>query len=93
MWEDNTIYPRDFLIKLQNIFLGLVKVYLFWVANYLFQPSAQKESDEEDLDGVPLNLSDEDEDLDGVPLHPVEVPTKPKPQTSHESDYKWNQVI
>lgn len=26
MWEDNAIYHRDFLIRMQNIFLGLVKV-------------------------------------------------------------------
>lgn len=26
MWEDNTVYTRDILIKLQNVFLGLIKV-------------------------------------------------------------------
>lgn len=27
MWEDNSIYPTDVLINLQNVFLGLAKVY------------------------------------------------------------------
>lgn len=26
MWEDNSIYPTDVLINLQNVFLGLAKV-------------------------------------------------------------------
>ena len=58
-WEDWAIYPNDYLINLQNIFLGLV-------------PKALKaEKLEEDrvtesleLDGAPL----EDPDLDGAPL-------------------------
>lgn len=28
-WEDWAVYPRDFLVKLQNTFLGLVLVSLF----------------------------------------------------------------
>ena len=55
-WEDWAIYPNDFLINLQNIFLGLV-------------PKAEKVeevivSEGLDLDGAPL----EDPDLDGAPL-------------------------
>ncbi len=60
-WEDWALYPQDFLIKLQNIFLGLVS-----------NPEAaspkgngQKDDLDEDVDGK--ELSDED-DIDGVPL-------------------------
>lgn len=57
-WEDWTVYPRDFLSKLQNTFLGL---------------AINDEPDklnEDDLDGAPLSDVDGDpnEDLDGVPL-------------------------
>ena len=27
-WEDNSIYPTDFLIQLQNIFLGLSVLFI-----------------------------------------------------------------
>ena len=55
-WEDWAIYPNDYLINLQNIFLGLV-------------PKTEKVEDPRDrdnseLDGAPL----EDPDLDGAPL-------------------------
>lgn len=98
MFEDNAIYARDFLIKLQNIFLGLVKTM------------ATVESDDEDLDGVPLSAAgnDDDEDLDGVPIN---LPTpsvknqsiSPAPKRSYspppsrnielpDMSSKWNQV-
>lgn len=53
-WEDWAVYPNDYLINLQNIFLGLV-------------PKAEKVEEVPeslDLDGAPL----EDPDLDGAPL-------------------------
>ncbi|XP_068603913.1 U2 snRNP-associated SURP motif-containing protein isoform X1 [Brachionichthys hirsutus] len=67
-WEEWTVYPDPFLIKLQNIFLGLVNL------------SAEKESPViimepepvEDIDGAPIvgeyveNTSLED--MDGVPI-------------------------
>ncbi|BFZ00599.1 hypothetical protein BsWGS_03638 [Bradybaena similaris] len=56
-WEDWAVYPNDFLINLQNIFLGLV------------MPVKQQEESPEhkddkpvDIDGAPL------EDVDGFPL-------------------------
>ncbi|XP_076667645.1 U2 snRNP-associated SURP motif-containing protein isoform X2 [Andrena cerasifolii] len=57
-WEDWAVYPRDFLVKLQNTFLGLVLV-----------DEPEPENDE-DIDGAPLSDVDGDgtEDLDGVPL-------------------------
>ncbi|XP_029165927.1 U2 snRNP-associated SURP motif-containing protein isoform X1 [Nylanderia fulva] len=57
-WEDWTVYPRDFLVKLQNTFLGLV-----------LMDEPEPENDE-DIDGAPLSDVDGDgaEDLDGVPL-------------------------
>ncbi|CAH8830374.1 unnamed protein product [Trichobilharzia szidati] len=48
-WEDWAVYPNEFLIKLQNIFLGLV---------------CEAVDDEADLAGVPLNL-EEDEQIEG----------------------------
>ncbi|XP_017763481.1 PREDICTED: U2 snRNP-associated SURP motif-containing protein isoform X2 [Eufriesea mexicana] len=57
-WEDWAVYPRDFLVKLQNTFLGLVLI-----------DEPEPENDE-DIDGAPLSDVDGDgaEDLDGVPL-------------------------
>ncbi|KAM4042025.1 LOW QUALITY PROTEIN: U2 snRNP-associated SURP motif-containing protein [Anomaloglossus baeobatrachus] len=54
-WEDWTIYPEP-LIKLQNIFLGLVNI-------------EEKEPEEivDDLDGAPI-----EEELDGAPLEDVD---------------------
>ncbi|XP_011505510.1 PREDICTED: U2 snRNP-associated SURP motif-containing protein [Ceratosolen solmsi marchali] len=57
-WEDWAVYPRDFLVKLQNTFLGLN------------QTDEVEQDNEEDIDGAPLSDVDGDivEDLDGVPL-------------------------
>ncbi|XP_064638246.1 U2 snRNP-associated SURP motif-containing protein-like isoform X2 [Lineus longissimus] len=56
-WEDWAIYPNEYLINLQNIFLGLVK---------------EREEKEPDLDGAPIEEVYErppvEEDLDGLPL-------------------------
>ncbi|EMP40345.1 U2 snRNP-associated SURP motif-containing protein [Chelonia mydas] len=56
-WEDWAIYPEPFLIKLQNIFLGLVNII------------EEKEIEEvpDDLDGAPI-----EEELDGAPLEDVD---------------------
>ncbi|XP_036733201.2 U2 snRNP-associated SURP motif-containing protein isoform X2 [Manis pentadactyla] len=56
-WEDWAIYPEPFLIKLQNIFLGLVNII------------EEKETEDvpEDLDGAPI-----EEELDGAPLEDVD---------------------
>uniref|UniRef100_A0A0C9RHP3 U2SURP_2 protein n=1 Tax=Fopius arisanus TaxID=64838 RepID=A0A0C9RHP3_9HYME len=57
-WEEWAVYPRDFLVRLQNTFLGLVT-------------SEEPEVvEDEDIDGAPLSDVDGDpsEDLDGVPL-------------------------
>ncbi|KAG8580906.1 hypothetical protein GDO81_007472 [Engystomops pustulosus] len=55
-WEDWAIYPEPYLIKLQNIFLGLVNI-------------EEKEPEEvvDDLDGAPI-----EEELDGAPLEDVD---------------------
>ncbi|XP_059481163.1 U2 snRNP-associated SURP motif-containing protein isoform X2 [Neocloeon triangulifer] len=75
-WEDWTIYPRDYLIRLQNNFLGLSKLL-----NIEDEPpdegSPENDDGSEDLDGIPLDGSAlkaarerlmEEDDLDGVPL-------------------------
>ncbi|XP_076454381.1 U2 snRNP-associated SURP motif-containing protein-like [Babylonia areolata] len=72
-WEDWAIYPLDFLINLQNIFLGLVPSK---------QAAKEAESPEEEqakspeaafLDGTPI------EDLDGAPLEAPPPPPPPPP--------------
>ncbi|CAD6222317.1 GSCOCG00000910001-RA-CDS [Cotesia congregata] len=57
-WEDWAVYPREFLLKLQNTFLGLA-------INTEPEPI-----NDEDIDGAPLSDVDGDtgEDLDGIPL-------------------------
>ncbi|XP_022238815.1 U2 snRNP-associated SURP motif-containing protein-like [Limulus polyphemus] len=77
-WEDWAIYPNEFLIKLQNIFFGLVPVT---VNKEEEMPIAEgdplvAEKIEEDIDGVPLGLEEdlesvpsENPNLDGVPLN------------------------
>ncbi|KAK6196135.1 hypothetical protein SNE40_001419 [Patella caerulea] len=91
-WEDWTIYPNDFLIKLQNIFLGLV-------------PKGDVDIIKDDLDGAPLehevSISEIDgkplvEDYDGEPLkddidgEPLEKP-KSKPMAAFIPS-KWETV-
>ncbi|XP_069104944.1 U2 snRNP-associated SURP motif-containing protein-like isoform X3 [Argopecten irradians] len=56
-WEDWAIYPNDYLINLQNIFLGLVPT-----KQTVTKLPGIDHSDSEDLDGAPI------EDLDGAPL-------------------------
>uniref|UniRef100_A0A8C2KT70 U2 snRNP-associated SURP motif-containing protein-like n=1 Tax=Cyprinus carpio TaxID=7962 RepID=A0A8C2KT70_CYPCA len=58
-WEDWAVYPDPFLIKLQNIFLGLVSL------------DSEKEPADllpEDIDGAPIV----EEELDGAPLDDVD---------------------
>ncbi|CAH8476712.1 unnamed protein product [Heterobilharzia americana] len=50
-WEDWAVYPNEFLIKLQNIFLGLV---------------CEAIDDEADLAGVPLNLDEDEQNLNST---------------------------
>lgn len=70
-WEDWAIYTSDFLINLQNVFLGLVPM----------KPSDSPVKEEEDLDG--LALDDVDgvplDELDGLPLDGEMDDEKPKP--------------
>lgn len=49
-WEDWHLYPMDFLIKLQNIFLGLVSMEPEKLSN-----DEGSGSDDEDVDGMPLD--------------------------------------
>ncbi|XP_064456681.1 U2 snRNP-associated SURP motif-containing protein-like isoform X2 [Ornithodoros turicata] len=58
-WEDWAIYPSDFLIRLQNVFLGLVPTIKC-------EPEEEEVKEEEDpIDGIPLQPMEE---LDGIPL-------------------------
>ncbi|XP_005103625.1 U2 snRNP-associated SURP motif-containing protein isoform X3 [Aplysia californica] len=55
-WEDWAVYPNDFLINLQNIFLGLV------APTQREEPQEEKDEESVEVDGAPL------EDVDGIPL-------------------------
>ncbi|XP_017262001.1 U2 snRNP-associated SURP motif-containing protein isoform X4 [Kryptolebias marmoratus] len=62
-WEDWAVYPDPFLIKLQNIFLGLVNL-----SSEKEVPSVVPEPEPaEDLDGAPFG-----EYVDGTPLEDVD---------------------
>ncbi|GFS97980.1 hypothetical protein NPIL_585381, partial [Nephila pilipes] len=69
-WEDWAIYPSEFLIKLQNLFLGLIPLSReanedsnSYQATQVPIPDAELPSGD-DIDGVPLSS----DDIDGVPL-------------------------
>ncbi|XP_074604810.1 U2 snRNP-associated SURP motif-containing protein isoform X2 [Brevipalpus obovatus] len=58
-WEEWAIYTSDYLIKLQNTFLGLAPK----------EPSLERDiCDNEDVDGIPVDESD----IDGIPIDNVE---------------------
>ncbi|CAF0807648.1 unnamed protein product [Rotaria sordida] len=74
-WESWAIYPSDFLIKLQNIFLGLVR------SKTTTENEMKKPTFDDDIDGKPINLEssdnrplalvadyDDEEDIDGKPM-------------------------
>ncbi|KAL4635858.1 U2 snRNP-associated SURP motif-containing protein [Arapaima gigas] len=84
-WEDWAVYPDPFLIKLQNLFLGLVNLGPDQEsAAPLVEPEPTDDIDgapiiEEELDGAPLDDVDGApidgaplDDLDGVPIKPPE---------------------
>ncbi|KAG7264560.1 hypothetical protein CRUP_019968 [Coryphaenoides rupestris] len=69
-WEDWAVYPDPFLIKLQNIFLGLVNLA---VEKEPTSPSVEPEV-VEDVDGAPITeveVGSPVEDVDGVPIDGV----------------------
>lgn len=79
-WEDWTVYPDPFLIKLQNIFLGLVdleeeskelckpqNIYLGLVEVEEIKEVSKRQPEPEDLDGTPV-----EDELDGAPLEDVD---------------------
>jgi len=90
-WEDWALYPPQFLIQLQNIFLGLVSTSSPEpeedAAPVGRGRSASNEESDEDVDGVPLDgaallkgrreTKESDEDsLDGAPLGSLGEPEK-----------------
>ncbi|XP_066564964.1 U2 snRNP-associated SURP motif-containing protein isoform X2 [Amia ocellicauda] len=83
-WEDWTVYPEPFLIKLQNIFLGLVNLGVEKEAPppppplpppVILEPEPVEDIDgapiEEELDGAPLD------DVDGVPIDVAAIDSVP----------------
>ncbi|EFO26496.1 hypothetical protein LOAG_01982 [Loa loa] len=86
-WEDNSIYPTDFLIQLQNVFLGLAK---------------EDEGSEDDIDGAPIEEGPEEtilkkesifeeEDIDGVPIEEDTLETQPKKAATFKRS-QWDVV-
>lgn len=64
-WEEWAIYSGDFMVTLQNIFLGLVSKQVD--GTDVKRIKMIDSSHEEDVDGVPLS-DEEDDDVDGVPM-------------------------
>uniref|UniRef100_A0A8D0A772 U2 snRNP-associated SURP motif-containing protein n=1 Tax=Sander lucioperca TaxID=283035 RepID=A0A8D0A772_SANLU len=99
-WEDWAVYPDPFLIKLQNIFLGLVNLSAEPAEDIDGAPIVEYVDGAllEDVDGVPIDAGPIDgapidgaplDDLDGVPIKPMEedidgIPLDP----SKESAFK-----
>uniref|UniRef100_A0A8C2Z7W5 U2 snRNP-associated SURP motif-containing protein n=1 Tax=Cyclopterus lumpus TaxID=8103 RepID=A0A8C2Z7W5_CYCLU len=73
-WEDWAVYPDPFLIKLQNIFLGLVNLAAEKeppLDCFLCVPSLVQAEPAEDIDGAPIGDYGDGtllEDVDGVPI-------------------------
>ncbi|XP_054621143.1 U2 snRNP-associated SURP motif-containing protein isoform X7 [Dunckerocampus dactyliophorus] len=66
-WEEWAVYPDPFLIKLQNIFLGLVNL----AADKEPVPAPVEAEPTEDIDGAPIGDYVDGsplEDVDGVPI-------------------------
>ncbi|TKR80539.1 hypothetical protein L596_014599 [Steinernema carpocapsae] len=99
VWEENSVYPTDVLIKMQNVFLGLYK-------ESDYTQSASKSNEAEDIDGAPLV---DDEDIDGAPLdedgvanvsEPLQKPIFeqnkvqecPSPATKPSVSSKWDMI-
>ncbi|XP_071184110.1 U2 snRNP-associated SURP motif-containing protein-like isoform X2 [Salvelinus alpinus] len=77
-WEDWAVYPDPFLIKLQNVFLGLVNLSAEETAStpitvekppfeHLAPSLLAQPEPVEDIDGAPIG-----EDMDGAPLEDVD---------------------
>jgi U2-associated protein SR140 len=85
-WEDWTVYPRDFLKKLQNIFLGLpVDVVPEEIDG---APMSDNEKEDEDLDGVPLDGAAllKGALLRGIPDTPIAKRTPVRGHAMHSGD-------
>uniref|UniRef100_A0A4W3HL09 Zgc:163098 n=1 Tax=Callorhinchus milii TaxID=7868 RepID=A0A4W3HL09_CALMI len=75
-WEDWAIYPEPFLIRLQNIFLGLMKLDDDVLDDVDGAPIYEDIAPIDDVDGLPIDDIPLDgaplDDIDGVPLKLVE---------------------
>lgn len=67
-WEDWAIYPNDYLVNLQNIFLGLLNQNQNQTKSENKNTSSQQQnlSEEEDFDGKPLEDEDAEDDNDSI---------------------------
>lgn len=88
-WEDWAMYPNDFLIALQNMFLGLLnKNSSADKKDEAKTEIKEEDSDDNDVDGKPLE-DDDDEEVDGKPLDDDEEEEAAK---SKFIKSKWEQV-
>uniref|UniRef100_A0A671PCM0 U2 snRNP-associated SURP motif-containing protein-like n=1 Tax=Sinocyclocheilus anshuiensis TaxID=1608454 RepID=A0A671PCM0_9TELE len=102
-WEDWAVYPDPFLIKLQNIFLGLVSLDSEKDTDIDGAPIVEEELDGapfDDVDGMPIDGAPIDgaplEDLDGMPIKGTDddldgVPLDQKPGFK-VAPSKWEEV-
>ncbi|XP_065220157.1 U2 snRNP-associated SURP motif-containing protein isoform X2 [Planococcus citri] len=73
-WSDWAIYPKEFLIKIQNTFLGLSPYHGYEGSDsenddrIAGSDYGCKVPDDSELDGAPLSEGNDGEDLDGIPL-------------------------
>lgn len=79
-WEDTAIFSSDFIIKLQNIFLGFSKE-----KQTLDTQSTPGKSFSEDIDGIPIDLDLDGEEMPKSVVEDVHFSTKFKPS-------KWETV-
>lgn len=90
VWEDWTLYSSDFLIRLQNIFLGLTKQ-----ANESAEVLVIGGDTIEDIDGKPIEdgeiVSASEEDIDGVPMQNASEPLAEK-KTLKFKPSRWETI-
>ena len=70
-WEDRQIYPNEYLVNLQNRFLGLIKsktVENKFEGKKSPKPGNETSEDSDDVDGKPLD-EDEGSIIDGKPCN------------------------
>jgi U2-associated protein SR140 len=69
-WEDWAIYPNEYLVRLQNMFLGLAKTNSIKTSNKIENEQSNKHDENSDFHN---HDGDDDDDVDGKPLEEDET--------------------